>query len=279
MGTSSSFKGKVGNTLLPNDFGIEDVNMDDVVVDDENANDITIDNEDAKDTTSDEENTNDVSDEDAENRISWTTAKSIMSKYISSNRNIGSPKTIARYYIGAAGGASGIIRSSSKSRAATIKLGNIFTSFTTKGIIKTLEELGLLLKDSSLTEAMSKLVNYVHESAVSKNDVAIRVATANTLEKLIELNSDSDKLSIATATVLMQYFIADLIWQQMLIEYGYSFEKYGKNVNEAAKVEEEMKDYIKACVEVAFEANKDKAFTKDIYDTIMRKSLEIMEEA
>ena len=75
MGTSSSFKGKVGSSLLPNDFN-------------------DIDNESNK-------NEKEYDKKD----FNWTTAKTSMSKYISSNGKIGSPKQITRNYIKAAGGA------------------------------------------------------------------------------------------------------------------------------------------------------------------------------
>ena len=83
---------------------------------------------------------------------------------------------------------------------------NVFESFVKNGISQTLNNIGISIKGSSLQEAMSKLVNYVQEEAVSKNDIAIRTATANTLEKLLELNLDDDKLDSDAAIVLMQYF-------------------------------------------------------------------------
>ena len=79
MGTSSSFKGKVGNALLPNDFNSDDDMLDE-----------NIGNEDYKD--DDDKNT-------TENSINWTTAKTSMSKYISSSGKVGSPKSIVRNYI------------------------------------------------------------------------------------------------------------------------------------------------------------------------------------
>ena len=129
-----------------------------------------------------------------------------------------------------------------------------------------------------MPEALSRLVNYVQDSAVSKSEVAIRTATANTFEKLMELKVDDDKVDQSTATVLMQYFMSDLIWQQMLIDFGYSFEKYGNDVNLLIKVEEEMKEYIKANVEESFRRNKDTYFSIDMYNDIMKTCLEIMEE-
>lgn len=239
MGTSSSFKGKVGRGLLPDDFNLED--------------DKKI----------------------GSPRSNWTAAKGLMSKYISSNKSIGSPRQIVRTYIKASGGSSRLIGNTGKN--ATIKIGNVFESFVKKGISQTLNEIGLSIKGNSLAEAMSKLVNYVQEDAVSKNDIAIRTATANTLEKLLESNIDDDKLDSETARVLMQYFFSDLIWQQMLVDFGYSFEKYGNNLDELVQVETDMQEYIKASVEEAFKQSKDNIFSKDMYDVILRKSLEIME--
>lgn len=242
MGTSSSFKGKVGRGLLPDDFNLED-------------------------------------DKKIESpRSNWTAAKGLMSKYISSNKSIGSPRQIVRTYIKASGGSSRLIGNiGNTGKNATIKIGNVFESFVKKGISQTLNEIGLSIKGNSLAEAMSKLVNYVQEDAVSKNDIAIRTATANTLEKLLESNIDDDKLDSETARVLMQYFFSDLIWQQMLVDFGYSFEKYGNNLDELVQVETDMQEYIKASVEEAFKQSKDNIFSKDMYDVILRKSLEIME--
>lgn len=239
MGTSSSFKGKVGRGLLPDDFNLDD-------------------------------------DKKIEShRFDWTAAKGLMSKYISSNKTIGSPKQIARTYIKASGGSNRLIGNIGKN--ATIKLGNVFESFVKNGISQTLNNIGISIKGSSLQEAMSKLVNYVQEEAVSKNDIAIRTATANTLEKLLELNLDDDKLDSDAAIVLMQYFFSDLIWQQMLVDFGYSFEKYGNNLDELVQVEASMQDYIKASVEEAFKQNKDNIFSKDMYDGIFKMCLKIME--
>ena len=257
MGTSSSFKGKVGNALLPSDF-----NSDDDIMGENTGNE---DNQDDDKSTT-------------ENSINWTTAKTSMSKYISSSSKVGTPKSIVRNYIKASGGSSRLISNSSKSRAAASKIVNIFIGFTTQGIAKTLDDIGFSLQNYSLPEAMSRLVNYVQDSAVSKSDVAIRTATANTFEKLMELKVDDDKVDQSTATVLMQYFMSDLIWQQMLIDFGYSFEKYGNDLNMLIKVEKEIKEYIKANVEEAFRRNKGKIFSQDMYEDIMKTCLEIMEE-
>lgn len=261
MGTSSSFKGKVGNALLPSDFDTSD----------EMANE----NDNNEDNKVDDGNQKTP---EKENNINWTSAKASMSKYISSSGKIGTPKSIVRNYIKASGGSNRIISNSNNSRNATYKVGNILERFTSQGISKTLDDIGLSLSRYSLPEAMSRLVNYVEDSAVSKSDVAIRTATANTLEKLMELNVNNDRLDQATTTVLMQYFMADLIWQQMLIDFGYSFEKYGNDQNALIKVEEEIKAYIKANVEEAFKRNKDKTFSKYMYDSVIKNCLEIMEE-
>lgn len=260
MGTSSSFKGKVGNALLPNDFNTSDE------LTDENDSNVA----------------NQINDEnkniqEKENNINWTSAKTSMSKYISSAGKVGSPRSIVRNYIKASGGTNRIILNSSKSINATLKIGNILGSFTKQGISKTLADIGLSLNNYSLPEAMSKLVNYVEDSAVSKSDVAIRTATANTLEKLMELNIDNDRVDQATSIVLMQYFVADLIWQQMLVDFGYSFEKYGNDQNVLIRVEEDMKEYIKASVEESFKRNKDKTFSKDLCDAVVKSCLKIME--
>lgn len=260
MGTSSSFKGKVGSALLPDDF---------------NENDTTNENNGKEQNIIDVDDLNDI---EKINPINWTTAKTSMSKYITSAGRVGTPRNIVKNYIKASGGSNRIMSNSTKGRNAAYRIGTILGEFATQGISKTLNDIGLSLSHNSLPEAMSKLVNYVEGSAMTKNDIAIRTATANTLEKLLELDEGNDRLDEVTANVLMQYFMADLIWQQMLIDFGYSFEKYGDNQAILDSVEADIKEYIKANVETSFKRNKDKVFSKNMFDSVMKSCLEIMEE-
>lgn len=246
MGTSSSFKGKKGDTLLPSDY--------------------------------DEDNIMEIEEDGQEvQKDTWTSAKTSMSRYISTEGKVGSPKQIVKKYIKAAGGTKRILSAIGKNRVAILSLNNILNSFATKGLTKTLEDINISLKDISLSEAMSKLVNYIYESSVTKNDSAITAALADTLSEIKESDFNNDKLDEYSSRVIMERFFSELIWQQMLIDFGYSFEKYGDNNEELVERENEMKEYIKACVEESFKEFNDVVFSKDIYNTVFRRSLEIME--
>ena len=241
MGPSSSFKGKVGNALLEDNIIENEINK-------------------------------------KSKKINWTTVKTAMSKYISSSGKVGTPKSIVKNYINAFGSKDRFMHNFYKRQNATFKIGNIFLGFTTRGILKTLSDLGISLQNISLDEAMSRLVNYVEESAVSKDDIAIRIATANTLNKLIQLQINVDIIDSATGIVLMEYFFTELIWQQMLIDLGYSFEKYATDNNKLIKIEKDMKEFIKATVEVAFEINKEYIFSKEMFDKVIKSCVQMWEE-
>lgn len=97
--------------------------------------------------------------------------------------------------------------------------------------------MGNQFKNKSTVESISLLVNYVVENSISKDDIAIRSATVNTLEALSSLLNDKDSLTEIEAIYLLQYFTRELIWQVMLVDYGHSFEKMGSDIEEAMKAE------------------------------------------
>lgn len=74
------------------------------------------------------------------------------------------------------------------------------------------------------------MVNYVLENSISKDDIAIRSATVNTLEEMSLLLGDNNSLTEIESKYLLQYFTRELIWQLMLVDYVYSFEKKGSNI-------------------------------------------------
>lgn len=247
MGTSSSFIGKKGNTLLPNDFLSEDNNNDD------------------KDSNKDLD------------RPNWTVAKRSMSRYISSGGKFGSSKKVVSNYIGATGGAKAFSSRQGISSAGN-KFSHLLNSITINGFTTTITSLGNQFKNKSTEEAISLLVNYVVENSISKDDIAIRNATVNTLEKMSSLLGDKDFLTEIEAKYLLQYFTMELIWQVMLVDYGHSFEKKGSNIEDANKIEKEIKEYIQVCVEVGFNSYQDQYFTEDSFNKLLTSSLEIMEE-
>lgn len=247
MGTSSSFKGKKGDALLPNDFLLED------------------DNNENEDNKKDLDNPN------------WTVAKSSMSKYISSGGNIGSSKKVVSNYIRATGGAKAFSSRQGIGSAGS-NFSRLLSSITKNGFTTTIAGLGNQFKNKSTVESISLLVNYVVENSISKDDIAIRSATVNTLEALSSLLNDKDSLTEIEAIYLLQYFTRELIWQVMLVDYGHSFEKMGSDIEEAMKAEKKIKEYIQACVEVGFSSSRDNYFTEDSFNKILISCLEIMEE-
>lgn len=247
MGTSSSFKGKKGDALLPNDFLPEDNNNDD------------------------KDNKKDL------DRPNWTAAKTSMSKYLSSGGNIGSSKKVVGNYIGATGGAKAFSSRPGISSAGS-NFSHLLSSITKKGFTTTIASLGNQFTNKSTVESISLLVNYVAENSISKDDIAIRSATVNTLEEMSVLLSDKNSLTEIEAKYLLQYFTRELIWQVMLVDYGHSFEKKGSNIEEAIKAEKEIKEYIQACVEVGFNSYQDDYFTEESFNKILTSCLEIMEE-
>lgn len=99
------------------------------------------------------------------------------------------------------------------------------SSITKNGFTTTIASLGNQFKNKSTVESISLLVNYVLENSISKDDIAIRSATVNTLEEMSLLLGDNNSLTEIESKYLLQYFTRELIWQLMLVDYVYSFEK------------------------------------------------------
>ena len=254
MGTSSSFKGKRGDALLPNDFSSEDNEKHFEDNNSENNDNI--------------ENTN---------RPNWTAAKTSMTKYLSSGGNIGSPKKVVSNYVGATGGARAFSSRQGISSAGS-NFSHLLNSITRRGFTTTIASLGDQFKNKSTAESVSLLANYVVENSISKDDTAIRSATVNTLEEMSSLLGDNNSLTEIEAKYLLQFFTRELIWQIMLVDYGISFEKKGSNVEEVIILEKGIKDYIQSCVEVGFNSYKADYYTVDSFNKILTSCLEIMED-
>lgn len=141
---------------------------------------------------------------------------------------IGSSKKVVSNYIGANGGAKAFIKARDKFRRSNFS--NLLSSITKNGFTTTIASLGNQFKNKSTVESISLLVNYVLENSISKDDIAIRSATVNTLEEMSLLLGDNNSLTEIESKYLLQYFTRELIWQLMLVDYVYSFEKKGSNI-------------------------------------------------
>lgn len=211
MGTSSSYKGPNGkNPLLPDDFG-----------------------------------------------DGWADLKSEMSKFLSGSRQ-NSSKRILNKYVKANGGTQALTR---RSKSGVSALGG-FISFLSNaqsiGVIDSFRQLNIEFDSESPSSAFSQLANKLGAAGDFKEDIAAREALLVASSKLYDLMEKQDidfgtPLSELSEDFLLdgvKIYSSELIVAMVLNDLGASFEKYGDNTDSAIQQENEIRDYVRASVDV-----------------------------
>ncbi|MGN0813070.1 MAG: hypothetical protein ACI4MQ_06155 [Candidatus Coproplasma sp.] len=270
MGTSSIFNGPIkNNPLLPPEYNEEP----------------ELDNEQENVEPQDQVNgSNNIA------QVTWATVKSDFSKYInakSSNSRGGvSLKTVARQYVRASGGAKSIISRAKAGISSGNALAVFFSSLNNIGLKQTLNDLHIQYSGKSVNELMSKLVNAISPNSVTKEDIVAKKATQDALSHVyayIERNELDitclDKMPQSLVDESMCSYLEAYIWGLMLKDLGSRIEKYESSPDKAEEIENELKGFTKAIVEVEF--NKDKAiFQKSPVESVtvlMEKCLKAIE--
>ncbi|MFQ9538009.1 hypothetical protein [Lactococcus lactis] len=211
MGTSSSYKGPNGkNPLLPDDFG-----------------------------------------------DGWADLKSEMSQFLTGSRK-NSSKRILSKYVKANGGAQAL---SQRSKSGISTLGG-FIGFLNNaqsfGVVDSFRQLNIEFDSESPSSAFSQLVNKLGAAGDFKEDIAAREALLFASSKLYGLMEEQDIAFDAPLSELSEDFLlegvkiysSELIVAMVLNDLGASFEKYGDNTDLVIQQENEIRDYVRASVDV-----------------------------
>ncbi len=214
--------------------------------------------------------------------ITWTVAKTFMSKYITSGGNVGTPKTVVKNYFKAANGSNSFLNQTKKIISVISDFNNILGSFIEQGLEKTFEELGISIVDKDINEAFSMLINVICPESSTKNDIALRLAIINTLDSLSNLDEGIEKIlnnfDSSHVDLLIEIFISEIFWQNIMIDYGFSFEKYGEDTGQLVLREKEIQDYIYTVVSLEYDKNKQATLSEKNIAELYKKVLIIMED-
>ncbi|MDC7248420.1 MAG: hypothetical protein PQJ49_00680 [Sphaerochaetaceae bacterium] len=210
--------------------------------------------------------------------VSWTKAKSLMSKHLTSNGKIGKPKDIINNYIKASGYPTNYIKSTNQNIETLTRFSTLLTSIQDTNLIEAFNSLGISVSNISFEVVLSKLINSIFPQGATKKDAAVRHALVHTLNKHSNfgINNLKDFENITSEQIeeLLIDLSTELIWQNMMIDYGFSFEKYGQNFSTTKALEKIILEYINSNVRNEFIENKslfiDKLTIKNIYKEIIR---------
>ena len=260
MGTSSIYNGpKNNNSLLPSDYTDEQGNQENDIINGQN--------------------------------VAWQTVKANFSKYINSksgksSRNSSSIEHITRQYVKASGGTKTLILKSPSGLFSGKNLYSFYDSVRSNGIKKTLEMLHIQFKGKSVNEIISLLVNAISPNAITKEDIvarkAVQEASAHIYEYIVRNDMDIsclDNMSQELVDISMCAYFTSYIWGTMMKDISSRLEIFETNPDEAFKIEQELKGYIKGIVEVELEKDNS-IFQKspdEAVDGLLEKCFEVME--
>lgn len=253
MGTSSIFYGKNDrNPLLPEDY-----------------------DPDQKD-----------KEEPTDEKVTWQTVKSDMSKYINSKGLYSSPKHIAKQYVKASGGANRMASQAHSGIKVGGNIGGFFNSIVTKGLETTFKSLGIEYIGKPVTEVFSRLVDILAPGSDTKEDIAAKEAAQKALSMVfdyVETNEMSlesiNNMPIELMTEALKEYVGSYIWISVMKDLGSRLEMYVADAQDSYALECEFKDVIMGIVDVEFR-NKGKIIDKSVSSTIKylyKRCLSVME--
>ena len=232
---------------------------------------------------------NDYNESQLKPEVSWQATKTGFSKYI--NGNGGSVGKTAQNYVKASGGTAGLLRSSKSGIRGAINIGKLFSDIQQDGYRKTFDDLGIEYQGKSAKEICSSLVNYIVDSADSKEDSVARIAAVNAMSKIYEYVENNnleiqslDKVDNELMEQVLSAYVECYIWGRILNDLQYCLEKYSDDMERTVKVEQEMKDYVSSKVSTTFQIKeiKDKIFghqlMEDGIEELYKKCYSVLED-
>lgn len=248
MGTSASGTGPKGKTPLLPSWAISPDNSPEEEQNNEN-------NQEAEDTPNVESDS--VSDIVPSQKLTGT--KSILTRI--SNKGRGSSfKTFAKSYIKASGGSKAVTKAS----IAGINVGKSYIGFlssvTKDGYNETLQKYDLSdCIGKSSEEVMSKIADRIAPTGSTNDEAiaraAVMIAFDRLYEKILDSGKDIESLDNIDSEILSDTvieFVSAYIFKKWVYEAGIALERNDLSENEAIKLEDEMRFFIKDEVKSGF---------------------------
>lgn len=197
----------------------------------------------------------------------------------------------ARNYVKAAGGTVSLIKGSKSGIRGAVNIGRLFSDIQQQGYQKTFNDLGIEYQGKSAKEICSGLVNYISDSADSKEDSVARIAAVNAMSKMYEYMENNnlelqslDKVDNALMEQVLSTYVECYIWGRILNDLQFCLEKYSDDIDRTMKVEQEMKDYVSNKVRTTFQIKeiRDKIFghhsIEDGIEALYEKCYSVLED-
>ncbi len=188
------------------------------------------------------------------NVTNWAAAKNSFTRYVTSVSS-GTPNNANLHnavssFVHAQGGSRGASRASSAGKSTSRKLGAIFSSFATEGVVKTAQKYGLGdLTGLSVEILLNRIVEAVSPSGISLEESVARNAAINTLEEVFEQYLIEDQgieslesMGIDGVKNVLEKYLSNYIFIKILDTLSQGSEKYSSEI--LVKAELNTKSFI-----------------------------------
>lgn len=260
MGTSSMYGGPNRSPLLPSDFDDGNGNPDKPNNDPEQKTD---ENKPDGDKPKNEKPSEEPRDDDSQSQESnnttqnspWTRAKTSMSKYASGHGGRNGKKNALSDYVKGHGGSRNAAKSAKSAIRTTINIGDLFEGVSKKGILQVLKEFHIPTEGRKPKEILNDIVNILAPTPDLNDDSVARKALIITMSIIYEKFDDEkqditllDSIDPDISKILVEKYIETFIYERLIHDVGSRIEKKAENSAAAAKIEQELKDYIETKV-------------------------------
>ncbi len=260
MGTSSMYGGPNRSPLLPSDFDDGNGNPDKPNNDPEQKTD---ENKPDGDKPKNEKPSEEPRDDDSQSQESnnttqnspWRRAKTSMSKYASGHGGRNGKKNALSDYVKGHGGSRNAAKSAKSAIRTTINIGDLFEGVSKKGILQVLKEFQIPTEGRKPKEILNDIVNILAPTPDLNDDSVARKALIITMSIIYEKFDDEkqditllDSIDPDISKILVEKYIETFIYERLIHDVGSRIEKKAENSAAAAKIEQELKDYIETKV-------------------------------
>ena len=211
--------------------------------------------------------------------VTWKTVKTDMSKYVTSGGKYGSARHVIQQDIRANGGTKKMVQQSRAGIRAGLNMGAFFSGVTNDGFEYTLQKLGIRYEGHSVRDTFSKVLYVIAPDTITKEDIVAREATVVALAELYDYVEEND-MDIKSLDHMpkelfdkaMKTFFVEYIWAGVLKDLESRIEKYMADSSSACEREQELKEVVKAVVDVEYDKNG------SIIDNPLREAVVLLSE-
>ncbi len=162
---------------------------------------------------------------------------------------------IARVDVKGHGGSRNAAKSAKSAIRTTINIGDLFEGVSKKGILQVLKEFQIPTEGRKPKEILNDIINILAPTPDLNDDSVARKALIITMSIIYEKFDDEkqditllDSIDPDISKMLVEKYIETFIYERLIHDVGSRIEKKAENSAAAAKIEQELKDYIETKV-------------------------------